>query len=559
MKKIYLLPFALAGLVFGACSSDDVTDIDGNVSGGGRTSYVSVNLMTTGTAGGTRAGENEYDQGGGTYEDGTDDENKVTTVRFYLFNKDGQPYELDDNNNANYKDVTSFTVDKDKSPDHGSTVEEISETILVINGRVSEAPYSIVAIVNPPSELTGSKTLAQLKAESGTGFGVTTSGGFVMSNSVYSNSGTEVCETLVENKVKETAEEAKEDPVDIYVERVVAKVYASLNTEETNNVWEKITTGEDADKYRIKVGNTMTGTAVYAVVDGWRVADENGSSNLLKKIDTSWKDADLGITPWTTGDYHRSFWATSVAIGEDNTIVNHNWDDIANNPFGTAVYTQENTPTSVVDDLYENTLTKVIVAARLQDANGNALAICKYKGIEYIGEDAVKTQIAGEYASKYYKADATVTGGYAGITAADLEFVKATSSQGKDYHVVAQLKSDVTVYKNDGTGWVDVTSDANTDLAESPAEVRSTTGTTYYYTTISHLGSEGKLGQYGIVRNHSYKVTIDKMEGFGTPVYDPTWKIDPTIPDDTNTYLAARINILSWRVVSSNVNLDVTK
>ena len=74
-----------------------------------------------------------------------------------------------------------------------------------------------------------------------------------------------------------------------------------------------------------------------------------------------------------------------------------------------------------------------------------------------------------------------------------------------------------------------------------------------------HLGGEGKLGEYGIVRNHSYQVTIQNIKGFGTPVYDPKKEIDPMIPSDENTYLAASIKVLSWRVVSSKVDLDQTK
>ena len=61
------------------------------------------------------------------------------------------------------------------------------------------------------------------------------------------------------------------------------------------------------------------------------------------------------------------------------------------------------------------------------------------------------------------------------------------------------------------------------------------------------------------MRNHSYQVTIQNIQGYGTPVYDPDKVIDPMIPSDDNTYLAARINVLSWRVVSSNVDLDQTK
>ena len=98
----------------------------------------------------------------------------------------------------------------------------------------------------------------------------------------------------------------------------------------------------------------------------------------------------------------------------------------------------------------------------------------------------------------------------------------------------------------------------NKMLQEAPAEVRKG-GMAYYYTTIKHLGEVGKLGEYGIVRNHSYQISLNSIKGFGTPVYDPNKIIVPTIPSDDKTYLAAKINVLSWRVVPSTVDLDKTE
>ena len=96
-------------------------------------------------------------------------------------------------------------------------------------------------------------------------------------------------------------------------------------------------------------------------------------------------------------------------------------------------------------------------------------------------------------------------------------------------------------------------------MAQSPVQVRKD-GMTYYFTPIRHLAkNKTEMGYYGVVRNHSYRITINTISGFGTPVYNPDEVIDPVIPKDTETYLAARINVLSWRVVTSSVDLDATK
>ena len=260
---------------------------------------------------------------------------------------------------------------------------------------------------------------------------------------------------------------------------------------------------------------------------------------------------------------------TSGAQGGANHPVNPKFTDITQSLSGEfsaePVYTLPNTPDQVVTNPTTslNTLTKLIVAAKLvyKDKNGNynPAQVCQYRGLTYLGEDAVKKQIVGGFA-KYFKKTAT---GYQSIEASDITFKTVPgSSEVKDYEVVATLASNVgELYVKDGETTYKTVSkdDVNAALAKEEAQVRSTDGATYYYTPIKHLGDAGKLGEYGIVRNHSYQVTIQNIKGFGTPVYDPKKEIDPMIPSDENTYLAASIKVLSWRVVSSKVDLDQTK
>ena len=132
----------------------------------------------------------------------------------------------------------------------------------------------------------------------------------------------------------------------------------------------------------------------------------------------------------------------------------------------------------------------------------------------------------------------------------------------KSYEVRPVLKDGVKVYKKKSDGSFETTdsnNELNASLAQSPVQVRKE-GMTYYYTPIRHLAqNKTEMGYYGVVRNHSYRITINTISGFGTPVYNPDEIIDPVIPKDTETFLAARINVLSWRVVPSSVDLDATK
>lgn len=596
MKKFTMLSSVLASalmMTVVSCSSDDVTGGDAQT-GNGATSYLAVNIENVGSAPASRA----YTQGGGSYEDGTAEESKISKVRFYFFNGDGTPYLLakkdaSQQQSVNYLDQTITTDGKNE----GETVETKTQAMLVLEGKTKTVPASVIAVINPDAldnttlHNGSTMTLSELRTTAtGTKFYDTTNG-FVMSNSVYESAGQDICSTPVANSVFSTSTEALSKPVDIYVERVNAKVNAKINkdyvrTGETEKAW-----AVNADnKYQIKVGDievttydatsapTTKSYPVYAVVQGWQVADANGKAEVCKQIKTSWFAGELGINPWTTSDYHRCFWSESVpfntgAVTGANRPVNHSFNDInmslSNDFSATPVYTLPNTPDAPVTNpkSSNNNLTKLIVAAKLvyKDTDGSykAAQVCQYRGLTYLGEDAVKKQIAGSF-TQYFKKTTSATGDvYKSIEASDIAFKTVPgSSSVKDYEVVATLASTVgELYIKDKTGnWTVVSNDdVNAALAKEEAQIRTTDGATYYYTPIEHLGTPGSLGEYGIVRNHSYQVTIQNIKGFGTPVYDPNKEIDPMIPSDDNTYLAAKINVLSWRVVSSDVDLDQTK
>lgn len=601
MKKFTMFSSVLASalmLTVASCSSDDVTGGDAQ-NGKGATSYLAVNIENVGSAPASRA----YDQGNGTYEDGTDAESKINKVRFYFFNGDGTPYLLVNNDATQQTSVNYLeqTVEKD-GDDHDHTAETKTKAVLVLNGETKAVPASVIAVINPKvldntTLKSGTMTLSELRTSAtGSKFNDKTNG-FVMSNSVYESAGQDVCSTPVANHVFATSDAALQKPVDIYVERVNAKVNAKIDadyqrTGETEKAW---TTNAEG-KYQIKVGSidvttyddentnatpTKNTYPVYAVVQGWQVADANGKAEVCKQINTAWYAGELGFSPWTTSDYHRCFWSKSVpftsgAQGGVNQPVNPKFENIKLSLSGdfstTPVYTLPNTPTEVIANPTTslNTLTKLIVAAKLvykdNDGKYKPAQVCQYRGLTYLGEEAVKKQIVGGFA-RYFKKTTTESGDvYKSIEASDIAFKTVVpgspeSSEVKNYEVVATLASTVgDLYVKNGDAWtIAPKDDVNAALAKETAQVRTADGATYYYTPIKHLGDAGKLGEYGIVRNHSYQVTIQNIKGFGTPVYDPKKEIDPMIPSDENTYLAASIKVLSWRVVSSKVDLDQTK
>ncbi len=563
MKIFKFIPLACAALMMSACSSDDANN--GGSTGVNDPRYLSVNIVNVGATP-SRASED--------YVNGTDDENKISKVRYYFFNGDGTPYLIKapgadgvtGSGTVNWLEATPGY--DDTTSDTPSHVEKITNTVLVINGVQSAAPSAIVAVINPETvdpavlENNGSMRLSQLRENAvGSTFYKTDAGkvsDFVMSNSVFVNAGSDVCASLVAGHVATSADKAKLNPVDLYVERVVAKVTADVdpNAFETGNG-----TNWDASQYGTKTAVGKIGAYdVYAVIDGWGLADEDGKAKVEKSVNTAWTDAILGISPWTTYDYRRSFWETSVEFNAGtNQPVNHKFNDFKANMKDT-LYTLPNTPDAKITNVYDNNVTKFLVAATLkykdEHDNWHLAEICRYNGVMILGVDNLKTQVALTF-SKYYTSTDGST--YTQLTKDDITFAEPTTSM-KNYQVTPTLAAGPTgtklyyIKESDGS-FTQVSKDVvNTAIGADKAEIR-TEGKAYYYVPIKHLGTTGNLGEYGVVRNHFYKINLTGLTGFGTPVYNPNTVIDPTVPSYDNTYLAARIKVLQWRIVKQDVNL----
>ncbi len=580
MKIFKLFPLACAALMMSACGSDN--DIEGGATKpGGDAQYLAVNIVNVGTTP-TRATED--------YVNGTDDENKINTIRFYFFHADGSPYVL-----TNTTETTTGTdvnwLEKNApsttapTPAGQGTVDKITEAVLVIQGKSAAAPATMVAVINPEtlkdnatlnnkgtvtlSELRDSKFDTQFYKLNAAG---TTNEAFVMTNSVYREGGNTICPTLVSGHLETSDVAAKNNPVNIYVERVAAKVSAKVDD---NNL--KLGHGTDwaTDQYGMEVGTFGKSTKIYAVIEGWGVADENSQAMLEKQIDATWTDTNLGITTWNTADYHRSFWETmKPAVGTNiYKKANHSFNQYTSKigtDFTNITYTLPNTTQTVVSDVYNgNNLTKFLVAATLKYYDGTTWKnadICRYRGIEYMGGEAKLKEVVAATYNKYYTKNAT--GDFEPLAASDIKFTYARSVENTAAKVVADCQMVPTLVdaakeyytktvSSTGTNYTLVANNNNVvkDIEMYPADIR-VNGKTYYYVPIRHLGANTTdPAYYGVVRNHYYQINLQSLKGFGSSVYDPDKEIIPVIPAEETSYLAAQINVLQWRVVKQDVNL----
>lgn len=547
-KKLFFLPF-LAALTFTGCSNDDDPAAGGNENKADDYGYVAVNIVQPKSIG-TRAADTGF-------EYGSDDENKAESGLFFIFRADGTIYSMDNNPQS-----IALTTDKIEDNANNSVtpqVEKIYNAVLVIDGAATAptAGLQIVCVLNAPADLANSSvnSLSDLEAKIAD-YSAHTSGTFIMSNSVYKDSDKKILGATVETEnISKSASVALENPVDIYVERVVAKIRAK-GTDAFEN--------QGANPAIDGVEKNLT-----IKLTGIEIANIAQTSYLVKNIeDISYDWA------WDVAN-KRSYWETvpaSLTYGNKsyNTIVNDSPKDGEGNTFditkvNTTDYIQPNTSTQK---------TAVLVTAELLD--GTSPCDFVYLRGGYFTPDNALALIA-QYAANngYYKktsAENVTPVTYSQLATTDFEWKNKLDEGAKQYtwleryEVVAQVKSDVSnLYKKNGDAYAPATAnDINTLLAGSESSHPYVAqyykdGKCYYFVNIdqSSIASAAAHTYDGVVRNHIYDLTLNSIKGIGTPVFDPDDVIIPERPDVENLYyLAAQINVLAWKVVSQTVNFE---
>lgn len=537
----------VAGLAFVGCSNEEDMTSGNN----GEPQYLTVSVNATSTL--TRANSLE-----GDYEEGVGNENEVTNVRFYFFDADGNAAQVKGENGGTYYDVAMSGTDKDML-----NVEKILTATLVIQTpEKDKVPASIVAVVNPKSGLGAVESIAKLN-EVIADHSNTTS--FIMSSSVYANGTTKMEAVNVAGHLYPTADAAKADPVIIHVERVLAKARLTVGlTANANDVYKTSADGSQ------EFGDEE----IYVKFLGWNVTATAKTSRLMKEINHSWPSNLFGSTLWNTADYYRSFWAVNPSEMSYNYGAFNTGDNAANaitafdagtteTPKKNYTYLQENASDDFENGTDPEKPSQVIIAAQLVKADG----ITPIEFAEYAGERTTIDGLIAKYAaaSGLWK-DNEDGSGKIGIEVGDIELKTATEinvanqeTPGR-YKVYAQLTETaaaMTWYKSKEADASPV--DANAELKGLGGAKVWKEGKTYYYFDIQHLNgasTEDVKGKIGVVRNHIYAATINKLAGLGTPVYKPGEIIYPEKPEEDETFIAAQIRILSWRVVNQGINLE---
>lgn len=584
MKKRFFIYSVLAALLMTGCSKSEedlllneeavngeAVNGENGENGDVNTSYLTVNLMSADGGAGARATRAD-----GDYEYGTDAENEVKKVRFYFFTATGAAanVKLQGGTYVNYFDWNKDSIEQSKNPDGYNVGSKLSAKLVIQTPKGDKQPTLIAAVINPVETAT-SRSLSALKllAKDYAAGTYTQPGTFVMFNSVYGNSekSAEICAVSIkEENLAKTVKDATEHPVTIYVERSVAKV--SVDMAAGFNA----TTGLLALKDKNDQAITVGGEQVYLKINGWKLTAETSIGNLVKNISnfTSWNTSDFSSW-WNSYNNKRSYWAVNASAATNQYYTyNEITPTSTSYDFSAPLYTNEN-----AEDFADgNSLnrTKVILSGTLCDAEGNSFTIVRHLGTlftdTYSKTEAdnlknLKNNILAQLASdtKYYWKDGEE---YNSITANDLE-IRPVGTNGEestpanDCFVYAQLTPAAKAKE-----WYSISTTGATPIEKEFGEINGklenyvdkalvwNEGKTYYYYEIIHHTDNNDKKTPGVVRNHVYKTTVTKIAGLGTPVYDPDQVIYPEKPDPNDHYIAAQINILAWRIVTDNYELE---
>jgi hypothetical protein len=342
----------------------------------------------------------------------------------------------------------------------------------------------------------------------------------------------------------------------------------------------------------VNADGTVTPTTFYAKLLGWGINATAKKTHIAKVIDKGWGSNLLGTdTPWNDEANHRSYWAKSYNY-DDNTFIYQNYyakaiddndaylhyisaDSMYNKPF----YTD-----GVITGQYcnENTNKPGFITGYEKSATSNVLILAQMVneyGVQVGNNGIVKS--FGEFYTypNYLKAAVRYLKNMKGLnlqpeTGADIEKSiciaddpEPATADGEIHlngRVRVQLTEEAAARK-----WYHVVSmkegyevsadSINRALAEfhsaGPA-IGYRYGLMYYSVPIKHLNTtEGSEGYYGVVRNHYYKVSIDKISAPGHGISNPDEPIVPPDEEDKQYYISARIVVLPWQVITQKLQL----
>lgn len=585
MNKFYQLSMlAMAAGMFTACSSDEPQS--GIVGPEGETAYAKVCITFPGS---DRFGSRAFGSAGNEFDDGETSEGTINSMLFIFYDEDGRA--------VGHTKLTKNTTPAIPAPNHTSNVNvqdkyEVEVPVNLVPG--SKMPTQIMCFANPQSEQDQYANLSEVYGLTRSAYSSTD--GFTMNNSVYYDAaGNRVIATQIpEGGIRKQGETTTLAKTEIYIERLASKVTVKTADNFTNVPYE-------------------VNPAAYLkfVPEFWSVTATEKTTELVKDLPATLAGNATDVREWIKGSY-RTFWAHSVSYqssfsadgfpktGWDvntNTKLNYlSYNDIiAKKADGTAAwggnqYFLETTGRS-------ERLTNTAINGKL--ALPNAIIIGHY---EVCSDAAGTTKIAKYdngfylYASQAFTADEIEAammsnhdtylrkGENTPLTddevaalfdiAAVKQFYRNGTLTAAAKHYVAPQTTATKIqaltglqYKDEDGTWKNVDSTADAVAAFNLFVVKQTNcalsyvqgGKAFYTVLIEHYGevADGTAkkaieGSYGLVRNHTYNISISKIAGLASGINNPNDPLIPQPDEVTKFQVAASVNALAWHVITQS-------
>lgn len=403
----------------------------------------------------------------------------------------------------------------------------------------------------------------------------------------------------------------------IYVERLAAKVTVTKDTGENNpdlNMDAGTTVDDAVDAKVIKFHPVAWGLNATAKESYLVKQFRNSSGDVVSYAEVAKRFESRGTNwkAWNASDNHRSYWGTAMGYAFDNypqvasqgvtgaPVNYYSYEQLTGEgklAWGASTYCLEHTVTNASAPFAA--YTSVVVAGYYTVGDTEDAASAATAKTFYTFKDATKEK------QTIYMKDADMDKLLA-VMAGEMNPVHVYNAETKEYEPVSTNLStyyEVTESKNlddgakggllipsryaylqlkpavyadgaeyyyfTGNTYQKITSVTKTDvnrmlLSANPATLYSG-GKAYYNIPIEQFGkiqvtendeTKQKIayGTYGVVRNHSYKITVKGISGLGTGIADPTAPIIPPTEEQTY-YVKTELNVLAWRVASQEVIL----
>lgn len=599
MNYFSKLAFGVAALALAAsCSNDEPAVNGGTQIPEGQQAFLRVNVQS--------AGEFSRSTVIGGYEYGDAQEHKVNNAHFFFFD-------------ANGIYVGTANIWKDGGPGNTPNIEYMGGNVIVLDNLTSnEYPNYVLTVLNKPTSFTprAGQSAAEVTRELAE-FG--SLGAFVMSTSSYYTPAANVTADSHHNnafpyltKLNTTdfiskavgttptdAEIAGATPVEIYVERLAAKVQLNVIADATitvdgNKLFKLDAT--IAGENNPELGNDpLAGQNIYVRIDGWDLNNTVNKSYIAKQLLPGW-ETTAPFDDWQPAyTDHRSFWAESYvydangaapAASKFNARVSGNKLTVK---VGDVAYCNENTnvPEAIgtgSGDAYTinpSLVTSVYVKATVTDKDNNPLDLIRHNGLLYTSKQ-FKLYLMGAMSAnddmKFYiqsvDAEGKTVYTQLGSTEAELSDFKLVSDGTVggvklDYAPAAEPEG---LVKRTGGNATDGYTYAPAHVADVKSalvtfqaniKIESFENGMYYRIPVEHFANNGTdqmardhEGYFGVVRNHWYKVNISNVLQLGHGIFDPDKEIVDTKEDPKENYfLVTRINILSWKVITQDVEI----